>query len=138
MSQDLPLFRDLPQVKQRSRLRMLAGWWDHVSIYVPLLMMGVLALGTYWLVRNTPDAPAPEAVTVVKHEVDYFLRKFNVKSYDNAGQLKSEIYGLEARHYLDTDILTIWQSNHFARQFVRIKLEPMWNIFLIFQLIYSI
>ena len=108
MSQDLPSFHDLPQVERRPRT--LAGWWDRASIYVPLLMMGVLALGTYWLVRNTPNAPAAAAVSAVKHEVDYFLRKFNVKSYDNAGRLKSEIHGLEARHYLDTDILEIDQA----------------------------
>ena len=110
MSQDLPSFHDLPQVERRPRPHTLAGWWDRVSIYVPLFMMGVLALGTYWLVRNTPNPPAAEAVTAVKHEVDYFLRKFNVKSYDNIGRLKSEIHGLEARHYLDTDILEIDQA----------------------------
>lgn len=108
MNQNLPSVDDLPQGARRPRT--LAGWWDRASLYVPLLMMGVLALGTYWLVRNTPDAPAAEAVTAVKHEVDYFLRKFNVKSYDNTGRLKSEIHGLEARHYMDTDILEIDQA----------------------------
>ena len=110
MSQDLPSFHDLPQVERRPRPRTLAGWWDRASIYMPLLMMGMLALGTYWLVRNTPNAPVAEVATAAKHEVDYFLRKFNVKSYDNAGQLKSEIHGSEARHYLDTDILEIDQA----------------------------
>jgi lipopolysaccharide export system protein LptC len=28
--------------------------WDGMAIYMPLLLMGALALGTYWLVRNTP------------------------------------------------------------------------------------
>ena len=28
--------------------------WDSMAIYMPLLMMGALALGTYWLARNTP------------------------------------------------------------------------------------
>ena len=110
MSQDLPSFHDLPQVERRPRPRTLAGWWDRASIYMPLLMMGMLALGTYWLVRNTPNAPVAEVATAAKHEVDYFLRKFNVKSYDNAGRLKSEIHGIEARHYLDTDILEIDQA----------------------------
>jgi lipopolysaccharide export system protein LptC len=110
MSQDLLSVYDPPLVGQRQRPHTLAGWWDRASMYVPLLMMGVLALGTYWLVRNTPKTPAAEAVTAVKHEVDYFLRQFNVKSYDNTGRLTSEIQGLEARHYLDTDILEIDQA----------------------------
>lgn len=110
MSRDLPSVSDLPLVERRPRPRTLAGWWDRASIYVPLLMMGVLALGTYWLVRITPNFPTEEAASAIKHEVDYFLRKFNVKSYDDAGLLKSEIHGLEARHYLDTDILEIDQA----------------------------
>lgn len=110
MSQYLPSVEDSPQVERRPRPRTLADWWDRASIYVPLLMMGVLALGTYWLVRNTPVASAADVANAATHEVDYFLRNFNVKSYDNAGRLESEIRGVEARHYLDTDILEIDQA----------------------------
>ena len=81
--------------------------WDHVSIYLPLLLMGGLALGTYWLVRNSPVFSAPEAAKEAKHEMDYFMRKFTIKTFDETGRLKSEIYGIEARHYPDTDTLEI-------------------------------
>ncbi len=81
--------------------------WDHVSIYLPLLLMGGLALGTYWLVRNSPVFSGPEAAKEAKHEMDYFMRKFTIKTYDETGRLKSEIYGKEARHYPDTDTLEI-------------------------------
>lgn len=81
--------------------------WDQVSIYLPLLLMGSLALGTYWLVRNSPVFSAPEAAKEAKHEVDYFMRKFTIKTFDETGRLKSEIYGIEARHYPDTDTLEI-------------------------------
>jgi lipopolysaccharide export system protein LptC len=81
--------------------------WDHVSIYLPLLLMGSLALGTYWLVRNSPVFGGPEAAKEAKHETDYFMRRFTIKTYDEAGRLKSEIYGKEARHYPDTDTLEI-------------------------------
>jgi lipopolysaccharide export system protein LptC len=83
--------------------------WDSTAIYMPLLMMGVLALGTYWLVRNTPVFNAPEAATEARHEVDYFMRKFTVKNYDEGGRLKTEIHGVEGRHFPDTDILEIDQ-----------------------------
>jgi lipopolysaccharide export system protein LptC len=81
--------------------------WDRVSIYLPLVLMGALALGTYWLVRNSPILAAPAAATAAKHEVDYFMRQFTIKSFDEAGLLKSEVNGREARHYVDTDILEI-------------------------------
>jgi len=83
--------------------------WEHISIYLPILLMGVLALGTYWLVRNTPifsPAAAPVAAT---HEADYFMRKFSVKTFDAAGHLKSEVTGAEARHFPDTDTIEIDQ-----------------------------
>ena len=83
--------------------------WDSMSLYLPLLMMGVLALGTYWLVRNSPVFNAPEAAKPPVHESDYFMRKFTLKTFDEAGLLKSEVYGIEARHYPDTDTLEIDQ-----------------------------
>lgn len=83
--------------------------WDRVSIYLPALLMGALALGTYWLVRNTPVFTAQEAPKIAKGEIDYFMRKFTIKSFDEKGQLKSEIYGVEGRHYADSDTLEIDQ-----------------------------
>ena len=79
-------------------------------MYMPLLLMGALALGTYWLVRNTPIFNAPEAVKEVEHEVDYFMQDFTIKTFDEDGKLKSEIAGTEARHFADTDILEIDQA----------------------------
>ena len=35
------------------------------------------------------------------------MRKFTIKTFDEGGQLKSEIFGTEARHYPDTDTLEI-------------------------------
>ena len=84
--------------------------WYRVSIYLPLLMMSALALGTYWLVRNTPTFIAPDAVKAVRHEPDYFMRNFTVKSFADNGQFKSEINGVEARHYPDNDTLEIDQA----------------------------
>ena len=84
--------------------------WDRISIYLPVVLMGVLALGTYWLVRNSPVFGTPEATKSTRHDVDYFMRKFTIKSFGENGQLKSEIYGVEGRHYADTDTLEIDQA----------------------------
>ena len=45
----------------------------------------------------------------VQHDVDYFMRKFTIKSFDEVGILRSEVKGLEGRHYADTDTLEIDQ-----------------------------
>ena len=98
----------LPQ--QDSVWRKILSLWDRTAIYMPLLMMGALALGTYWMVRNTPMFSVPEAVKEVSHEVDYFMQNFTIKTFDEGGKLKSEIAGTEARHFSDTDILEIDQA----------------------------
>lgn len=81
--------------------------WERLSLYLPMILMGVLALGTYWLVRSTPLLMPPEQEAPARHEPDYFMRKFSVKTFDGAGRLKSEVLGADARHYPDTDTLEI-------------------------------
>lgn len=90
--------------------RQLLRLWDSVSIYLPLVMMGALALGTYWLQRNTPVFSQVDAVKEVRHATDYFMRNFTVKNFDDAGLLKSQVTGVEARHYPDTETLEIDQG----------------------------
>ena len=84
--------------------------WERTAIYIPVLLMGLLALGTYWLVRNTPDALAPEGQRAVSAEPDYYMRKFGIKTFDDLGQLKSDVTGIEVRHYPATDTLEIDQA----------------------------
>lgn len=83
--------------------------WDQLSIYLPIILMGLLALGTYWLVRNTPLAAPAAADKAVSSEPDYFMRGFSVKTFDGNGRLKSEVMGTEARHFPDSDTLEIDQ-----------------------------
>ena len=83
--------------------------WDRLSIYLPVMLMGLLALGTYWLVRITPAVSAPEPEQQVRHEPDYFMRTFSVKTFNEKGQLQSEVNGIEGRHFPDTDTLEIDQ-----------------------------
>jgi lipopolysaccharide export system protein LptC len=92
-----------------SRLRGFHRAWDRISIYLPIILMAVLALGTYWLARNTPGAMALPGQRAPSHEADYFLRGFSVKTFDPKGRLKSELQGTEARHYPDTDTTEIEQ-----------------------------
>lgn len=80
---------------------------DHASVYLPIILMGLMALGTYWLARNTPSLAPAEVQRPATHDPDYFMRRFSVKTFDAGGRLKSEVYGTEARHYPDTDTMEI-------------------------------
>lgn len=75
--------------------------WDHISIYLPVLSMGLLALGSYWVLRGAPPPPAPALERPVRHEPDYFMRRFSVRDFDAQGLIKSEVTGQELRHYPD-------------------------------------
>lgn len=81
--------------------------WERLSIYLPVLLMGLLALGSWWLVRNAPQPQAPATERAPRHEPDYFMRDFTVKNFDAAGRLESDIRGTMARHFADTDTLEI-------------------------------
>lgn len=87
--------------------RMLRAGWEFASVYLPVILMGIIALGTYWLARNTPTAePAPTPAKVT-HDPDSYMRHFSIKTFDPGGRLKNEVYGVEARHYPDTDTVEI-------------------------------
>ncbi|MDH4417364.1 LPS export ABC transporter periplasmic protein LptC [Acidovorax sp. HMWF029] len=88
-------------------IRVIRQGWEQLSIYLPVLLMGLLALGTWWLVRNAPMPQLPPIDRPVRHQPDYFMKNFSVKSFDATGRLQSEVQGLEARHYPDTDTLEI-------------------------------
>ena len=90
-------------------IRQLRALWDRLSIYLPVILMGVLALGTYWLVRSTPVFEAQPPERPVRHESDYFMRTFSIRTFDASGRLRSEVSGAQARHYPDTDTLEIDQ-----------------------------
>jgi lipopolysaccharide export system protein LptC len=83
---------------------------DQLSIYLPVLLMGLLAMASYWLLRATPDAPTDAAPVPVTSEPDYFMRRFSVKVFDPNGTLKSEVFGTEARHRPDSDAMEVDQA----------------------------
>ena len=87
-----------------SRLRRT---WDWMAVYLPIVLMGLMAMSTYWLVRNTPVAGESELEAEPRHVPDYFMRDFSVRVFGADGKLKSEMLGIEGRHFPDTDTLEI-------------------------------
>ncbi|MBF5005034.1 LPS export ABC transporter periplasmic protein LptC [Diaphorobacter caeni] len=84
--------------------------WEIFSIYLPILLMGLLALGTWWLVRNAPKPTEQPQQREVSHEPDYYMRDFSIKSFDATGRLQSEIQGETLKHFMDTDTLEIQKA----------------------------
>ena len=87
--------------------RRLRRAWDRATIYLPIALMGLLALGSYWLLRVTPEPDTQAAPRAPQHEPDYFMREFVVRSFFTDGQLRSEVRGQEARHYPDDGRLEV-------------------------------
>ena len=83
--------------------------WDRLSLYLPVVLMGLFAMSTWWLVRSTPKLDETGSPRPVRHEIDYTLRQFSIKTFDTEGHFKSELIGAEAKHYPDTDTLEITQ-----------------------------
>lgn len=98
----------------KSAWRVLRDAFDRLTIYLPIILTAVLALGTYWLVRNAPEMLAPLPKETPTHDPDYFMRGFSVKNFLPNGDLRTEVFGKEGRHYPDTDTLEVdqvrWRS----------------------------
>ena len=81
-----------------------------VSNYLPLLLMALLAIGTWWLVKNTPLLDGPTEVPPPRHVPDYRMSRFEIQRIGADGRLRVQIAGDELRHYPDTDTVEIDQA----------------------------
>ncbi len=87
-------------------------WWhvgQFVSAYLPLILMALLALATWWLVSNTPRPDAPREATPPRHEPDYTMQSFTLQRFAANGALRVQVQGVRMRHYPDTDTMEIDQ-----------------------------
>jgi len=87
-------------------------WWrvgQFASAYLPLILMALLALATWWLVRNTPHPDEPREAAPLRHEPDYTMQGFTLQRFGADGALRVEVQGEKMRHYPDTDTMEIDQ-----------------------------
>lgn len=80
---------------------------EAVSTYLPLLLMAALALGTWWLVKNTPLFDGDRVAEPPRHEPDYTMTQFLVQRFAVNGAMRVQIEGDMMRHYPDTDTFEI-------------------------------
>lgn len=95
----------------RPVMHRLQQGWDQLLQYLPVALMGLLALGSWWLVRNAPMPQWPILERQQRHQPDYVMKTFSVKNFDAAGRLQSQVQGRELRHYPDTGMLEIDQAH---------------------------
>lgn len=91
-----------PTLAQRVRRHI-----DLLVVYLPVLLMGGLAMLTYWLVRHTPEPVAVQEIRAASHVPDYFMRDFSLKVYAPDGRLEFRVQGEHAQHFPDTDTLEV-------------------------------
>ena len=80
---------------------------EALAAYLPLLLMALLALATWWLVQNAPVSRAPGAERPVSSEPDYTMQQFALERFDASGRLALRIEGRQLRHFPDTDRIEI-------------------------------
>ena len=94
-----PLRSSAPRTRAPWHLRLR----DAISAYLPLLLMLLLALFTWWLVKNTPSTPGDAAEPAARHEADYTMSKFTLERFDAGGRLKVRVEGAQMRHFPDSE-----------------------------------
>jgi lipopolysaccharide export system protein LptC len=90
-----------PPLPWAARLR------NGLANYLPVLLMGLLAAASWWLVKRSPEPEAIAPSGPVRHEPDYEMRGFSVQRYTAAGPAQGVIEGDVVRHYPDSQTLEI-------------------------------
>ncbi|MFM7024595.1 MAG: LPS export ABC transporter periplasmic protein LptC [Limnohabitans sp.] len=80
---------------------------DRLTLYLPLLALAVLAMGSWWLVRSMPDLWGDVPSRPVRKEPDYHLERFSTEVFDAQGRRIRQVSGEKARHYPDSDELHV-------------------------------
>lgn len=65
---------------------------------LPLLLMVLLAVGSWWLVRNAPQPLEPRPAAATRVEPDYTMTGFMVQRFGADGRLRVQIEGRQLRH----------------------------------------
>jgi len=80
---------------------------DWLAAWLPVWIMALLALGTWYLVRNAPR-PLPQGVPDAPADTpDYTMRDFSITRFDASGRLSSQLHGSMLRHWPENDMLEI-------------------------------
>jgi len=96
---------DAGTAQERRRRRLRLG--DVLGNALPLLLMGALALATWWLVRHAPPSLETRSIRAPREEPDYVMQTVMLQRYTADGRLRLQIEGRELRHLPLTDRIEI-------------------------------
>jgi lipopolysaccharide export system protein LptC len=94
-------------VERRTRPRWSSRLREALTGYLPLLLMTLLALGTWLVAKNSPGLLMPSTPEAVTHEPDYTLDHFTLQRFDATGALKIEIEGDRMQHFPDNETMEV-------------------------------
>jgi lipopolysaccharide export system protein LptC len=80
---------------------------DVLSAFLPLLLMALLALASWWLVKNSPRPVTAAEERPVSSEPDYSMSRFALERFGADGRLRLRIEGAQMRHFPATDRIEI-------------------------------
>ena len=104
---DAGLLPVLEATAERYVLPWYRGTLSALSAWLPILLMALLALASWWLVRNTPVFQGDKPEVEKRHIPDYTMREFVVQRFAASGALRAQIEGDVLRHYQDDDTIEI-------------------------------
>lgn len=81
--------------------RMFAGL--RLQGFLPAVLLGFLALLTYWLVQNSPIINEADAPQVKSNKPDAFFYRFRLVGFDEHGDWRLQIDGAQAWHRPDVE-----------------------------------
>jgi lipopolysaccharide export system protein LptC len=87
---------------------------EAVVSYLPLLLMAVLALGTWWLVQNTPVQQVQASKPLGGGVPDYTMQGFALERFAPDGRLVARIEGDVLRHFPQDDRIEIDRASIHA------------------------
>jgi lipopolysaccharide export system protein LptC len=86
------------------------GVWDRLSLYLPVVLMGALAVITYGVVRQLPPPTAQGETPLSAGQPDYRLEHFTLRRYATDGTLETVLRGTMLEHVPAAQTLTVEQA----------------------------
>ncbi len=102
-------------VRFGSWLTTLRAWLSSLLTHAPLVLMSLLALGSFVLFKQAPSASKGSDTPEVKLREDYFVQRFFATEFKSNGEAKAYVTGASAQHNPQTKTLNIDQMNFLAK-----------------------
>ncbi|WP_062306475.1 LPS export ABC transporter periplasmic protein LptC [Polynucleobacter sinensis] len=77
------------------------GLWRGLLRLMPLILMGILTLATFWLVKKNTPSEKSTIERIRLHEADYTITNGALSALNEAGFTKYRVLGKKVTHYDD-------------------------------------